>query len=206
VPTTKIDFKRELRELYAPGRKPVLVDVPGMAFVMIDGHGDPNTADSYRQAIEALYSVSYTVKFAVKRGPAAIDFRVMPLEGLWWAEDPTVFSTGDKSEWNWTAMIMQPEPVTAELVAEARHQAAAKKSLPALDLMRYERFAEGTAAQVMYVGPYKDEGPTIAALHAFIAEQGGTLTGKHHEIYLGDPRRSAPEKLKTVIRQPLARA
>lgn len=206
MPTTKIDFKRELRELYAPGRKPVLVDVPEMAFVMIDGHGDPNTADSYREAIEALYSVSYTVKFAVKRGPAGIDFGVMPLEGLWWAEDPTVFSTGDKSEWNWTAMIMQPEPVTAEIVEEARHQAAAKKSLPALDLMRYARFAEGTAAQVMYVGPYKDEGPTIASLHAFIAEQGCALTGKHHEIYLGDPRRSAPEKLKTVIRQPLARA
>ncbi len=206
MPATKIDFKRELRELYAPGRRPVVVDVPEMAFVMIDGHGDPNTADSYREAIEALYAVSYTVKFAVKRGPAEIDFGVMPLEGLWWSEDPTVFSTGDKSAWNWTAMIMQPEPVTAEIVEEARHQAAAKKSLPALEKLRYERFAEGSAAQVMYVGPYKDEGPTIAALHAFIAEQGGTLTGKHHEIYLGDPRRAAPEKLKTVIRQPLARA
>ena len=206
MPATKIDFKRELRELYAPGRRPVVVDVPEMAFVMIDGHGDPNTADSYREAIEALYAVSYTVKFAVKRGPAEIDFGVMPLEGLWWSQDPTVFSTGDKSAWNWTAMIMQPEPVTAEIVEEACHQAAAKKSLPALEKLRYERFAEGSAAQVMYVGPYKDEGPTIAALHAFIAEQGGTLTGKHHEIYLGDPRRAAPEKLKTVIRQPLARA
>ena len=206
MPTTKIDFKRELRELYAPGRTPVLVEVPEMAFVMIDGHGDPNTADSYREAIEALYTVSYTVKFALKRGPAEIDFGVMPLEGLWWSADPTVFSTGDKAEWSWTAMIMQPEPVTAEIVEEARHQAAAKKSLPALELLRYERFDEGPAAQVMYVGPYKDEGPTIAALHAFIAEQGCTLTGKHHEIYLGDPRRAAPEKLKTVIRQPVARA
>ena len=206
MPATKIDFKRELRELYAPGRRPVVVEVPEMAFVMIDGHGDPNTADSYRQAIEALYAVSYAVKFAVKRGPAEIDFGVMPLEGLWWSEDPTVFSTGDKSAWSWTAMIMQPEPVTAEIVEEGRHQAAAKKSLPALEKLRYERFAEGPAAQVMYVGPYKDEGPTIAALHAFIAEQGGTLSGKHHEIYLGDPRRAAPEKLKTVIRQPLARA
>jgi len=206
MPTTKIDFKRELRELYAPGRTPVLVEVPEMAFLMIDGRGDPNTADSYREAIEALYAVSYTVKFAVKRGPAEIDFGVMPLEGLWWSEDPTVFSTGDKSAWNWTAMIMQPELVKADIVEEARHQAAAKKSLPALELLRYERFAEGPAAQVMYVGPYQDEGPTIAALHAFIAEHGGTLTGKHHEIYLGDPRRAAPEKLKTVIRQPLARA
>ena len=206
MPTTKIDFKRELRELYAPGRTPVLVDVPEMAFLMIDGHGDPNTADSYREAIEALYTVSYTVKFAIKRGPAEIDFGVMPLEGLWWAEDPTAFSRGERSQWSWTAMIMQPEVVKADIVEEACHEAAAKKPLPALDRLRYERFAEGPAAQVMYVGPYQDEGPTIAALHACIAEHGGTLTGKHHEIYLGDPRRAAPEKLKTVIRQPLTRA
>ncbi len=204
MPTTKVDFKRELGDLYLPGRTPSLVDVPEMAFVMIDGHGDPNTATTYREAIEALYAVAYTVKFAVKRMPSGVDFGVMPLEGLWWSSDPTTFSTGDKSQWSWTAMIMQPDPVAAELVQEARGQAAAKKSLPALDLMRYERFAEGKAAQVMYVGPYKDEGPTIGALHAFIAQQGCTAVGKHHEIYLGDPRRAAPEKLRTVIRQPVS--
>ena len=203
MPTTKIDLKRELRDLYLPGREPSLVDVPEMAFVMIDGDGDPNTAASYRQAIEALYAVAYAVKFAVKRSPSGIDFGVMPLESLWWASDMKTFSD-DKSAWSWTAMIMQPEPVTAEIVQEARRQAAAKKSLPALELLRFERFAEGPAAQVMYLGPYRDEGPTIEALHAFIAELGCVAVGKHHEIYLGDPRRSAPEKLRTVIRQPVA--
>jgi hypothetical protein len=205
MPVTKIDFKRELRGLYGPGRAPSLVDVPEMAFMMIDGRGDPNTAASYREAIEALYAVAYAVKFAVKRMPLGIDFGVMPLEGLWRSSDPTKFGTADKSQWSWTAMIMQPGPVTAEIVQDACRQTAAKKSLPALDLMRYERFAEGTAAQVMYTGPYKDEGPTIAALHTFIAQQGCTAVGMHHEIYLSDPWRSAPEKLKTVIRQPVAR-
>ena len=206
MPATKIDFKRELGDLYLPGRTPSLVDVPEMSFVMIDGHGDPNTATAYREAIEALYAVAYTVKFAVKHMPSGIDFAVMPLEGLWWSSDPTAFITGDKSEWSWTAMIMQPEPVTEELVWEARREAAAKRSLPALELMRYEHFAEGAAAQVMYVGAYRDEGPTIAALHAFIAEQGCTAVGRHHEIYLGDPRTSASEKLRTILRQPIEAA
>lgn len=143
------------------------------------------------------------MKFAVKRQPSGIDFGVMPLEGLWWASDMKTF-TDDKSAWRWTAMIMQPEPATADIVEEARHQAMAKKSLPALELLRFERFTEGAAAQVMYVGAYRDEAPTIEALHAFIAEQGCVAVGKHHEIYLGDPRRSAPEKLRTVIRQPVA--
>jgi hypothetical protein len=186
--TTRIDFKRELRGLYLPGREPSLIDVPEMAFVMIDGHGDPNTAASYREAIEALYAVAYAVKFFVKRMPSGIDFGVMPLEGLWWAGDMTTFGVSyDKSAWSWTAMIMQPEPVTADIVEEARRQTAAKKSLPALELLRFERFAEGAAAQVMHVGRYSDEGPTIEALHAFIAEEGCVAVGKHHEIYLGDP-------------------
>jgi hypothetical protein len=203
MPTTKIDFKRELRDLYLPGSEPSLVDVPEMAFVMIDGHGDPNSAASYREAIEALYAVAYAVKFAVRRSPSGIDFGVMPLEGLWWASDMQTFSA-DKSAWSWTAMIMQPEPVTADIVEEARRHAAAKKSLPGLELLRFARFAEGAAAQVMYVGPYSDEGPAIQALHEFIAEQGSVSVGKHHEIYLTDPGRAAPEQLRTVIRQPVA--
>lgn len=205
MPATKIDLKRELRELYFPSREPVLVDVPEMGFLIVDGQGDPGTADSYREAIEALYSVAYTVKFAVKSMPGGIDFGVMPLEGLWWGDDMTVFEAGDKARWKWRAMIMQPDLVSPEIVEDARQRAAAKRPLRALDLMRFERFAEGAAAQLMYLGPYKDEGPTIKALHAFIAEQGYKLAGKHHEIYLGDPRRSAPEKLKTVIRQPVKR-
>lgn len=200
---TKVDFKRELRELYAPGPEPVMVDVPEFAYLMVDGHGDPNTAPEYREAIEALYAVAYTVKFAVKHA-GKIDFGVLPLEGLWWAPDPAAFTTGDKSAWDWTMMIMQPDQVSAAVVEQARAKVAAKKPLAATGRMRFERFAEGRAAQLMYVGPYAAEGPAIQRLHAFITEQGYALAGKHHEIYLGDPRRAAPEKLKTVIRQPVA--
>ncbi len=200
----KIDFKRELSDLYAPKSTPSLVTVPEMAFLMVDGHGDPNSAPEYREAVEALFTVSYTAKFAVKRASNGTDFGVMPLEGLWWASDMLAFTNGHKTDWDWTAMIMQPEPVTAEVIAAAREQAAAKKALPALERIRFERFREGPAAQVMYRGPYRDEGPTIAALHDFIAEQGLIRVGKHHEIYLGDPHRSAPERLRTVIRQPVA--
>jgi hypothetical protein len=205
VPATKkIDFKRELRDLYAAGREPSLVEVPTLAFLMVDGHGDPNTAAEYRDAVEALYAVAYAAKVAVKLAPDGIDFGVMPLEGLWWVPDMSRFTIENTSDWSWTAMIMQPEPVTAEIVRAARRKAAAKKSLPALELLRLERFREGLAAQIMHLGPYADEGPTIAQLHAFIAEQGYAPTGKHHEIYLSDPTRSAPEKLKTLIRQPVA--
>ena len=203
MPSLKTDFKRELRELYQPGREPCLVQVPEMAFLMIDGHGDPNTDPRYREAIEALYAVAYTVKFAVKHAPGGIDFGVMPLESLWWSGRSGPFDATDKSRWNWTAMIMQPEPVPQSIVEAAIDQVALKKAPPALGLMRYQTFAEGEAAQVMYVGPYSDEGPTIAALHRFIAEQGLSPAGKHHEIYLGDPRRSKPDKLRTVIRQPV---
>jgi hypothetical protein len=203
MPATKIDFKRELRDLYLPGREPVLVDVPEMAFLMVDGRGDPNTATMYREAIEALFAVAYAAKFIVKRTPPALDFAVMPLETLWWSHGATTLTLEDKADWMWTAMIMQPQPVTAETVEEARHHVA-KRSLPALDRLRYEPFTEGRAAHVMYMGPYEAEGPTIRALRAFIEDQGGTAAGKHHEIYLGDPRRSAPEKLRTVIRQPIA--
>ena len=201
---TRIDYKRELAELYSPGAAPGIVDVPELAFLMVDGHGDPNTAVEYRAAVEALFAVSYAAKFALKRAPEAVDFAVMPLEGLWWVPDMSTFTAGDKSDWSWTAMIMQPDLVTAEVVDAATHKSAAKKSLPALDLLRFERFHEGLAAQVMYRGAYADEGPTIAQLHEFIADNGYRPIGKHHEIYLGDPRRSAPEKLRTVIRQPVA--
>ena len=206
MPAATVDFKRELRDLYLPGRRPGLVDVPEMGFIMVDGTGDPNSAPAYRHAIEALYAVAYTVKFDEKRRPGGLDFRVMPLEGLWWSSDPEAFSSSDKSRWSWTAMIMQPDAVDREAVEAAIRAAGAKRPLPALELLRFERYAEGAAAQVMYLGPYSDEGPTIAALHAFIADQAYVPAGKHHEIYLGDPRRTAPEKLRTVIRQPVARA
>lgn len=198
----KIDFKRELRGLYASPRKPTAVEVPEMAFLMVDGHGDPNTSAQYRDAVSALFSVSYAARFALKRA-GVIDYGVMPLEGLWWVPDMATFSTEDKSEWDWTMMIMQPDEVTEAVLAEAKANAAAKRSLHAIDRLRLERFAEGLAAQVLHVGPYSAEGPTITALHEFISEQGRELAGKHHEIYLGDPARSAPDTLKTIIRQPM---
>ncbi len=198
----KIDFKRELRGLYASPRKPTAVEVPEMAFLMVDGHGDPNTSAQYRDAVSALFSVSYAAQFALKRA-GVIDYGVMPLEGLWWVPDMATFSTEDKSEWDWTMMIMQPDEVTEAVLAEAKANAAAKRSLHAIDRLRLERFAEGLAAQVLHVGPYSAEGPTITALHEFISEQGRELAGKHHEIYLGDPARSAPDTLKTIIRQPM---
>jgi len=200
---TKIDLRKELKHLYNPSSKQIaVVDVPDMNFLMIDGQGDPNTSVAYRDAVESLFAVSYTLKFMVKKGEQAVDYAVMPLEGLWWVEDMTQFSMHDKDAWKWTSMIMQPEYVTAELFQEALRQVRKKKDLPALSGMRFESFHEGHAAQILYFGPYSDEGPSIERIHRFILEQGRRLRGRHHEIYLSDPRRTAPAKLKTVIRQP----
>lgn len=199
----KIDLKKELKDLYGPRRgRFELVDVPAMSFLMIDGEGNPNTSKDYADAVQALYKLSYTLKFMIKKGELAIDYGVMPLEALWWMDDMTEFRVENKDRWKWTAMIMQPEWIDEALVEEARAQASEKVDLPALVQARFESFEEGTAAQCLYVGPYADEGPTIEQLHAFVAEQGLELTGKHHEIYLSDPRRAAPEKLRTIIRQP----
>jgi hypothetical protein len=200
----KIDHKKELVHLYNPSKKEIaIVDVPKMNFVMIDGTGDPNTSREFSEAIEALYAVSYTLKFMIKKGKKAVDYVVMPLEGLWWTDDMTQFSQDNKNIWKWTVMIMQPDFVTRELFKEAVKQVEEKKNPPALSKTRFEAFREGLAAQIMYIGPWSAEGPTIEKVHKFIAEKGRGLTGKHHEIYLSDPRRSAPEKLKTIIRQPM---
>jgi hypothetical protein len=168
---------------------------------MVDGRGDPNNSREYKDAVEALFSLSYTIKFAVKRG-SGTDFGVMPLEGQWWCEDMRRFSVDDKSSWLWTLMILQPPPVNAALVRKCRAELAEKKDLPALDALRFEKFEEGRCAQILHVGPFTDEGPTVERLHAFIEQRGGQLAGKHHEIYLSDIRRAAPEKWRTIIRQP----
>ena len=199
----KIDYKKEWKHLYRPSAKKVgIVDVPPMKFLMIDGAGDPNNSQDFQDAVNALFSLSYTLKFMIKKGEQAVDYSVMPLEGLWWAEDMSQFNINDKANWLWTLMIMQPDFITTELVAEAAAQVAKKKELPALPNIRLERYAEGQAAQIMHIGPFSEEGPTIEKLHAFIAENGYELTGKHHEIYLSDTRRAAPKNWKTVIRQP----
>jgi hypothetical protein len=205
TPSKKLDYKRELNELYGPrAGPPAIVDVPELSFLMVDGMGDPNTSRNYREAVEALFAVSYRVKFAVKRGAGGIDYGVMPLEGLWWVDDMSTFSVDDKSNWSWTAMIMQPDVVTDELVQGSIPEAS--KKLPAATRLRLDRFGEGRAAQVLHLGPYSAERPTIERLHAFIAEAGYRLRGKHHEIYLSDPSRAEPAKLKTILRQPIAAA
>ncbi len=201
----KLDLLKEFKDLYRPPTdQPVLVDVPELPYVMIDGQGDPNTSADYRASIEALYSASYTLKFTIKR-EAGIDYKVMPLEGLWWTDDPDDLVSERKDRYRWTMMIAQPLVVTAELVAGAVEDAARRKDLPALAEIRFEAIREGLSAQIMHVGPYSGERSTIEKLQAFIAENGYVPREKHHEIYLGDPRRTAPERLKTVIRQPVAR-
>ena len=201
---TKIDLKKELKHLYTPSAKEVsIVDVPPMNFLMIDGQGDPNTAQAYQEAIEALFSVSYTLKFMIKKGAQAIDYGVMPLEGLWWAEEMTRFSTGDKSHWFWTAMIMQPEYITEALVNEAVEQVTKKKGIAAAAQLRFEQFHEGRSAQILHIGAFSAERPNIERIHAEIEAQGCHRSGKHHEIYLSDFRKTAPDKLKTIIRQPM---
>jgi hypothetical protein len=206
VPLVTLDLRRELPQLYSAPRTPVLLEVPELGYLQIDGHGDPNTAAAYAEAVEALYAVAYTIRFALKRGPEGVDAAVMPLEGLWWTPDMTRFSTDDKSAWDWTLMIRVPDLVDAELVDQARSTAAGKKPRPALDRVRWATYTEGPAAHVLHVGPYSAEGPTVERLHRFIADAGFALTGKHHEIYLGDPRRAAPERLRTIIRQPVVPA
>jgi hypothetical protein len=198
----KLDLLKELKTLYSPAvGKPRVVDVPAMNFLMIDGHGDPNTSQEYADAISALYSLAYTIKFAVKKDQG-VDFKVMPPEGLWWSGNMEDFISGNKSNWDWTMMILQPEIVTTAIVESLRSETAKKKGMPAVERVRLENYHEGLSAQLMHIGPFADEGPNIQLLHTFIAGQGGTLSGKHHEIYMSDFRRTAPEKLRTIIRQP----
>ena len=200
----KIDLRKEWKHLYKPSPKKVeIVDVPQMNFLMIDGRGDPNTSQEFQEAVEVLFGVSYTAKFMVKKGETAIDYSVMPLEGLWWMDNMAEFSIDRKHEWKWTAMIMQPEYVSADLLQAAMAQVEKKKNPAALSKLRFESYQEGEAAQIMHIGPFAGEGPTIAKIHQFIEDNGYALSGKHHEIYLSDFRKAAPEKLKTVIRQPL---
>jgi hypothetical protein len=194
----KTDFKKTLKHLYNPPRKFTLVEVPEMQFLMVDGHGDPNTAQAYQDAVEA-----HKIKFASKK-VLDQDYVVPPLEGLWWAKDMSTFVERSKSEWDWTMMIMQPDWIDGPMVEQAVQQVAADKGLPALPKLRLETYDEGLAVQILYLGSYDDEAPTIARLHnEFLPHNSLTEAGKHHEIYLSDPRRTAPEKLKTVLRQPV---
>lgn len=199
----KLDYIKDFKTLYNPSVKEAsMVETPDMNFLMIDGAGDPNTAVEFKEAVEALYGAAYTLKFSIKKagGP---EYSVAPLEGLWWMEDMNQFSMDNKDAWLWTVMIPQPDFVTRAQVDTAIADLKKKKNPPALPKLRFERFSEGKSAQIMHIGPFADEAPTILKLHEFIRANGCELTGKHHEIYLSDPRRCAPEKMKTVIRQPV---
>ena len=203
----KTDFKKELKHLYKPTAKNfTLVEVPQMQFLMVDGQGVPNPeiTPAYQQALEALYAVSYKVKFASKK-ELEKDYVVPPLEGLWWADDMTVFTTNrDKSKWQWRMMIMQPDWITQGMIDAGTAVVQKQKELPALEKLRFETYEEGLSVQIMHIGSYDNEGPTLAKLHdEFMPENGFDFNGHHHEIYLSDPRRVAPEKLKTVLRQPV---
>jgi hypothetical protein len=174
-----------------------------MNFLMVDGEGDPNRSKSFSDAIEALYPVAYTLKFMAKKGSLAVDYGVLPLEALWWADDLSAFTLGKKDDWKWTIMIMQPDLITREMVKDAIAEVAKKKKPVSLPLVRFESFREGKAAQTLHIGHFSEEGPTIERVHKFIEGLGSQRVGKHHEIYLSDLRRTAPEKWKIIVRQPM---
>ena len=204
-PKLKAVAKTGRDSLYRAAREPALVQVPAMSFLMVEGHGDPNTAQEYKDAITALYGMSYALKFALKK-EAGLDCRVGPLEGLFWANDMADF--GDrKTDWSWSMMIAQPDEVTPQRFATMLEEVKRKRGLAALDRIRLGRFDEGLCAQILHIGPFSAEGPSIDKLHAFIRSEGYSFDGrkqKHHEIYMSDPRRVAPARWKTVIRQPVA--
>ncbi len=201
----KIDFKKTLQHLYAPSPGAFsFVDVPGMQFLGVDGIGDPGSSTMYADAVAWLYAVAYPIKFISKK-EVGRDYTIPPLEGLWWAEDLSVFAGGDRDSWQWTMMLMQPDWVTDEMVDTGLEKAIQKLGKRPASF-RFEPFHEGLSVQILHVGSYAAEAPTIARLHReFIPENGLIENGDHHVIYLGDPRKTAPEKLKTVLRQPVKR-
>jgi len=207
---SKLDLRKELKHLYAPSAKKVeVVDVPRFEFAMVDGQIEPGRgpedSPAFQEALEALYGISYTLKFASKlRKEDPLDYTVMALEGLWWVEGGE-FDITHPEGWRWTLMIMQPDHITPGMYEDALRQLRQKKGeRPGFSRLRFEGFQEGLCVQTMHVGPYAEEPATIARMHAFAQENGYRLCGKHHEIYLGDPRRASPEKMKTVLRHPIA--
>ena len=207
------DFKKEYKELYMPKKTPSIIDVPTMRFIMVNGEGDPNTSPLYKKAVEVLYGLSYTIKMSKKgetQPEGYYDYVVPPLEGFWAIDEDKPFDgsvAGRKDEFRWVMMIRQPEFVTKEVFEKAKEILAKKK--PELDtgIARLEDYTEGLCAQIMHIGAYDDEPPTVAALEKFIETNGyrTVMSGmrQHHEIYLSDPRKTVPEKLKTVIRHPI---
>ena len=200
----KIDFKKNLKEFYkTSAKKAKIINIPSMQFLMIDGQGNPNSSETFQDAVATLFGVSYTLKFSVKKSEKAIDYGVMPLEGLWYSDNSSSFDAEDKNSWHWTLMIMQPDFITEPMVEEAIKTAEAKNKAPLANKLVFKSFSEGNVAQIMHIGPFSEEGPTVQKLHDFISENNCKQKGVHHEIYLSDIRRAAPENWKTIIRQPV---
>lgn len=199
----KVDLKKELDSYRARRGEFRVLDVPPLRYLMCDGHGDPNASPDFAAAIEALYPLAYQAKFLSKR-ELGRDYVVMPLEGLWWADDMDAFVSRDKQRWSWTLMVLAPDWVDADMVAAARAAVVAKGAPPRLDEVRLETLEEGRCVQTLHVGSFDDEGPVLARMHdEFIPGQGLAMAGRHHEIYLSDLRRTAPERLRTILRQPV---
>ena len=203
--TDKIDFKKNLDAYQARRDQFRIVDVPDMQYLMIDGHGDPNTSPCYAEAVRALYPVAYKLKFASKRD-LGHDYVVMPLEGLWWAEDMDSFTASrDRSRWDWTLMIMTPDWIDRQMFDAAVEQAGARDRPARLGGIRLETLSEGRCVQTLHVGSFDDEADVLARIHhEFIPDNDLRMIGKHHEIYLSDPRKVAPEKQRTILRQPVS--
>lgn len=202
----KIDLRKQYKTLYSPSAKAFsLIEIPPLQYLMIDGHGDPNTSQRFQDALQTLYSLSFTLKFALKKSQG-VDFTVMGLEGLWWMPDMREFTVERKADWDWTLLMLQPDFITPQMIEEIARSLTAKGKAPLAAETRLETLEEGLCVQILYIGAYKDEGAVIAGMHAFIAEQGYARTGKHHEIYLSDMRRVAPEKNRTILRQPVRKA
>lgn len=201
----KFDFKKDYKFLFtASVKEPRIVEVPDFKYLMVNGQGDPNQAPEFPEKVQALYGLAFTLKFILKLDPASpFDFAVPPLSGLWHAADASAFIANRKEEWQWTLMILQPDAVTPELLEKAKVKLAKKKPSPYIDPVYLKLHPEGMALQILHQGPYSAEGPTIVRLHDFMKKNGYTFNGRHHEIYLNDPHRSKPEKLKTIIRQPV---
>jgi hypothetical protein len=207
----KLDLRKQYKSLYNPSAKNVaVVDVPAFNFAMVDGYIEPGeapgTSKLFQEAIQALYGISYTLKFMSKlRKDDPIDYTVMALEGLWWVEDKE-FDITRPDRWSWTVMILQPDHISEAMYQEALAQLRKKKPGPGVEKLRFERFEEGFSIQILHIGPYLAEPATVEKMHAFSQANGYTRSGKHHEIYLSDPFRTDPAKLKTVLRQPVEKA
>lgn len=203
--TKKIDYKKEFPDIYNPSSKEIsIITIPPMKFFMIDGKGDPNTSQEFQDAIPVLYGASFTLKMKeIKKKTPTKDYVIPPLEGLWYMPNMKEWSMTDKNKWQWTLMIRIPDFATADQIYRTIEILKQKPNLPSLPKLRIETYNEGLSMQIMHIGPYDAEPPTIAKMHKFAEQNGYKLNGKHHEIYLGDPRKGDPLKIKTILRQPI---